>query len=69
MQEAKFFRGHAGEILRPAACLFIQKLSVSKVFDQVDTGFLDICQQFLNECLEYNNPQVQVNFKHFQISK
>jgi hypothetical protein len=46
--------------MRPALSVFIRKLSTSKLFDSVDDKFLQICEQFLNECFEYNKDEVQV---------
>jgi tubulin-specific chaperone D len=60
LQEAKYLKGLGGEILRPACCLFIQKLSVSKLYEQLDENFLQTCEEFLLECIEYNKEDVQL---------
>jgi hypothetical protein len=60
MQTANFFRGLGGEILRPSVCLLIKKLTLSKVFDRVDSALLITGYDFLVECFEYDKEVVQV---------
>ncbi|XP_038066750.1 tubulin-specific chaperone D-like [Patiria miniata] len=50
MVEAKMFRGVTGEVLRPAVCVFIEKMSVSKLpFHGED--ILDVWQSVLDDNL------------------
>lgn len=60
LQEAKYLKGLGGEILRPACCLFIQKISISKLYERLDEEFLNTCEEFLLECIEYNKEDVQL---------
>ena len=46
--------------MRPALSVFIKKLSLSKIFDTIDEKFLQTCEKFLSECLEFYKDEIQV---------
>jgi len=70
--EEKYFRGTGGELMRPAVCFVLKKLSISKLFQQnevenketnyfkLDEGFLNESETFLTQCIEYNKENVQM---------
>ena len=72
--EEKYFRGTGGELMRPAVCFVLKKLSISKLFQHddldpasanafvfnLDKLFLDESESFLNQCIEYNKESVQL---------
>jgi hypothetical protein len=59
----KYFKGSGGELIRPAVCLLVRKLSISSIFqykETFDQTFLDDCEKFLIQCIEYVKDTVQI---------
>lgn len=68
--DEKYFRGSGGDFMRPAVCFFIKKLSLSKLLQQkdsdnqlykIDDHFIQECESFLIQCIEYNKESVQIS--------
>ena len=65
--EAKYYKGSGGEYMRPAVCFFIQKISLSKLFESnsssisLEPSFINECEVFLRQCIEYNKDTIQMS--------
>ncbi|XP_070581206.1 tubulin-specific chaperone D-like [Ptychodera flava] len=58
MHEGKMFRGLSGEIMRPAVCKFIEKLSLSKLPFHGD-DIIDIWQDIIDDNIQFGHQFVE----------
>lgn len=58
IQEAKYFKGIGGDMMKIAICCLIEKFSLSRL-PYHDDAIVDVWQKLINECLEHIDENIQ----------